>query len=448
MHNSSTSAVPAKDKDDTDTDLMQWLLASQMAQDVVINSLINNDTVTRQHEALKTIDDSRAGGGGGVGAEKAPVAEVIKSPEASGVAPSRVMRSAPPPEKAQEVVAVAVASAMVPPELMHAEQSGRNDIRSAFEQSVATFRHLHPAYLHSSYDWVLGGTRLTLERDRKMFANERHLPAFQQTKKPRNFFPPQLGLVLERMSAVMEAHPAAADDTTAAVGGWSPARQVPAVSVFPGSTVFHAVPTHYIKSTMTASRGEVAAAAGRSSTPLQRLLDANPATTVSPSLSLLFGASMFSLQATMRDTLRLTEEHHRVALYARAQHEILTAASRRSYRGVEQRRQEFCWESTSMVSRNVAPPREAFDMQRHLPKSYRKARPMTAYIPQKPPARPTTAGAATASGPQAAPRVESACSASGAQAITSCSPMSAVLPRAVANYRVQSAPVHRRKQEI
>ena len=484
-----------------DADLVQWLLASEMAQDVVFQSLVKGGAVGHEghHQAVASPDATRAPAPRSADRETS-LAMTSSAHRFTSSVGNDLCLDADVPKK------------MVPPvELLEEERSRRHAIRSDFEASVALFRHMHPAYVHTEYDWSLGGARMTVARDRKMFSNaERHLPVYLQklkvgSNKAKDFFSKELGHVMAVKSQLARSYQqqqqqqvrhqqqsattsSAAENGEAAGESDSPTsrQQLPGGKVI-ATQAFLAVPTSLTHRHGSAGVRPISTAAADVQVEREKELSKKEEDRAAV-LRGAFAEVVTARESTMRHTFEQSEDFQRMQIAQREQCDRLVATARATVHYRHQRhagygldsgsgagavesshstspmRVEFHWESTSMVSRNVAPPRPRDDVQRHLPSQFRRPNtagsaqnqnrhPLTAgtvdahAIPilqepkrrdvrsagPRPPQPPPGNGGATAPGPKGPPE------ASHAELI----PVLSVLPRAVAAYRVHSAPVHR-----
>jgi hypothetical protein len=416
-----------------DADLVQWLLASELAQDVVFQSLITamppDNSSPNKAVTSNNIKNGRA----------LPGDDLI-----SPSAPDRFISSVTPDLK---VVSKAPLRISIPVELLEEEKSERFAIQTEFETSVALFRHMHPAYLHVAYDWTLGGPRLSLARDRQMFHRdaERHLPRYMQKeqaaagKKPKDFFSRELGHVMEVKGQLAQAYTAqqlmehsnAASNanskttTTARVEGHSSsaALATAASDVEPAADAvceddagFQSAQRRRQLEKQTAEKAKIIAtqsfivvpvgitsmrigsasssrgAATQASSAEQRRnaptssSGAHDEPPVQDELHTVplrdqFAQTLLLRETMTRDTLAQSEAFQRLQLLHLEQNQSIAARVRGTHRhqecsaveAAEPTRVEFSWNSTSMVTRNVAPPKsQREDAQRHLPVQFRR----------------------------------------------------------------------------
>lgn len=519
-------AVHAQD----DADLVQWLLASEMAQDVVFQSLIRGD-----HHAHGGTSDTAAA----AAALPLPNAQQPRTTAPAG------------PTDQQSPRATRFVSAVgcnlqpadptplrmrIPVELLEAEASERHMLRAAYDGSIAMFRHLHPAYLHPAYDWSLGGKRLVLARDPKMFPRynaERHLPAYLQQQhlagnKRRDFFSRELGHIMEVKGGLHRAHQQQQQQQAAAAladrqsyldvqaqkpCGEEPERPEEAAPLFAprplqpsaakviSTQAFIAVPVGIAHASARASTEATASAAVDTKADGSHA-DAAAATTTAANVVL---TKAFAEVATLREqltrtTIQQSQEFQWIQLVNQEQRDALVVAarvhSRQQAGGFDARhasgpmRLEFDWQANLTLGRNVAPPKTTNEAQRHLPVQFRRPasagtsnqtkHPLTSVTPL-PPQQPLVLLAptsSTAAAPASTPQeyaIPAGLGCKGFKRVMSASvrptppmpttaqhsyaapaaaamdpqmpqesiPVVSVLPRAVAAYRVSSAPVHR-----
>ena len=498
----STLPVAVVDTQEDDANLVQWLLASETAQDVVFQCLIRDCPPGSMRVPDKAHSPRPASSpGSSCGAS-------LSSTRFMSAVDSNLQRVQLLPQRMR-----------VPVELLEAEASERHDLLAAYESSIMLFRRLHPAYLHTTYDWFSSGHRLVLAGDRQMFPPyaDRHLPAYLQQQhlkgfKQRDFFSRELGHAMEVRGSLQQSYHTQVQQLGAAVGAQrhqfdaqrrkkcgeeedcsvapvcAPRPLAPPAAEVIATQAFIAVPV-----SISHAQRSLSASVGQSS--VLEVTAAPPPEAPAPiHIRNVILKKAFAEVATLREqmtrhTIQQSQEFQWTQLKSIAQQAMLVVLARIHNREAKRTpldadaapastpmRLEVDWLNNLMVSRNVAPPKATSEVQRHLPVQLRRptsagtsnptSHPLTRVVTPVPPAALTADGSLASykagdctrgfkrgmsAGVRPTPSMPATSAAGQPQAAAASTavdrtvhvPFVSVLPRAVAAYRVSSAPVHR-----